>query len=152
MNRTVCRLAALIITAGSLLPAACIGGADTVAGTGTRAFTGGTTTGGTTTGGVDQALLGRWSRTILVQGESGPSNSSQLIWEFSSGGGARRTTVITDFELGVSLAEVVPALWRAASGAIDITFLPPGAGSVRYQYAVSPSRLMLGPFDLERIP
>jgi hypothetical protein len=134
----------------ALTLAGCISDTDRV--TGTLAFAGSGTSGGAGPGTVDPALVGRWSRTTFLDDNSGILHSSQLIWEFNADGGARRIIITTNLTLGAVSTETIPALWRANAGVVDITFLPPGGGSQRYQYTARASQLILGPSVLERTP
>ncbi len=124
----------------------CIGGYDRI--TGTTAYSGV----GSSAGGIDAALVGRWTRTTLLDDNSGFLHTSQLIWEFNSDGGARRIIITTNLTLGLSTTEIVPALWRAAGGAVEITLLSSNGGSLHFLYSAGLSTLSLGPFLLERLP
>ena len=137
-------IAGVIILTG--VASAC--GVDRVAGT--QAFAGSTAT--TQSGSRDPALVGTWNRTTFFQDDEGSFHSSELIWEFSADGGARRIIITSNLSLGLVVTEVAQGLWRTNRGVVDITLFTPSAATLRFQYVAGLSQLRLGPIVLERIP
>jgi hypothetical protein len=146
--RTLFRFCASALSALLLVSQiACIDGVDRV--TGTPAFSGGSAV--SPSGGRDPALVGSWRRITFFQDDEGAFHSSELIWEFSADGGARRIIITSNLTIGAAVTEVSQGIWRTSRGAVDITFFSPSSTTLRFQYSVGPSQLLLGPITLERL-
>ena len=120
-----------------------------VTGTAGAARSGTGSTGGSN-GALDARLVGRWSRTILFQDQTGAVNASPTSWRFGSDAAASRAVVATNLTFGFVDSVVTPARWRIDGGRIVITFLPAGTGGVRFDYRLDGSILILGGLPFER--
>ena len=151
MRRLTTIRARRCVLLAAILVAACTSSTDRITGVPGRTGVAGQS-GVVTPNVLDDVLLGRWSRTTIYDDNSGFIHQSQLVWEFRADGGAQRTIVTTNISLGLVATEIIPATWRTNAHVVEITLLPPGSGTLRFNYAVGLSTLILGPFTLERIP
>jgi hypothetical protein len=143
---------------GALLLAALLAGCqgDPVTITGTvgapRPGNPGTTGSGSqaTVGVIDPRIVGRWSRTILLQDDIGAVHASRTTWTFSGDATASRAVVATNLTFGIRDSVVTFARWRTESGAVVITYLPAGSGSARFDYFLQGATLVLGGIGFER--
>lgn len=140
---------AVLITAAAI--AACDG--ERVAITGTigapRPGSGGTAGGGGG-GALDSRLVGQWSRTVLFQDNIGAVHASRTTWRFRSDASASRAVVASNLTFGLVDSVVTAARWRTNGGAVELTYLPEGSGSARFDYFLQGTTLILGGIAFDR--
>jgi len=110
----------------------------------------GTTGTGTTGGSIDSRLVGRWSRTVLLQDDVGAVHASRTTWRFGADAMATRSVVATNLTFGLIDSVVTPARWRTEGGAVVFTYLPEGRGTARFDYFLQGTTLILGGLGFER--
>jgi hypothetical protein len=97
------------------------------------------------------ALVGLWTRVVVLTDNFGDTHSSRTTWEFRSDGSATRTVVAQNLSLGVSDVIIARATWRTEGSTLVITFQPPDAGTSRFFFAIFSDVLTLDGRDFVRI-
>lgn len=143
-------VAALVVSAAScqgveVLPP---GGTGSASGGGTLVGTGGTTGSGTS---ASSALLGTWTRAILLADGSGNVHESRTTWEFRQDGSALRTVLAWNLSQGFYDTIVTAAQWRVSGAQLTITYVAPAAGTASFAYAVNGDILTIGPDQFARL-
>jgi len=111
----------------------------------------GTGTGATPgTGTVDARLVGRWSRTVLLQDNSGSVHASRTTWRFGSDASATRAVVASNLTFGLVDSVVTQGRWRVQNGGLIVTYLPAGSGEARFDYLLQGPTLFLGGLAFDR--
>lgn len=121
-----------------------------ITGTAGGARTGtGTSTGGTSGSGIDSRLVGQWSRTMLFQDQTGAVHASRTTWRFRADASATRAVVASNLTFGFVDSVVTYARWRVVGGRLALSFQPPAAGDLLFDYRFEGAVLHLGgiPFD-----
>ena len=137
-------LVALIIAAG------CGERVDITGTAGAARPGGGTATGGTSGSAIDARLVGQWSRTLLLQDNTGAVHASRTTWRFASDASARRAVVASNLTFGLVDSVVTTARWRIVGGQLALSFLSPAAGDVLFEYRIDGATLYLGGIPFER--
>jgi len=152
--RTVVLTAAL---AACALQAACAG-VEVISGTGGApgGSDGGSmvgTGGGTGTGGgsASSALLGRWTRVLLVIADNGDAHESRTTWEFRQDGSAIRTVTAWNLSQGVFDTITSVAQWTASGSQLTITYIAPLTGTATFSYSINGDVLTVGPDQYARL-
>lgn len=97
------------------------------------------------------ALVGLWTRVVVITDNAGDTHSSRTTWEFRSDGSATRTVVAQNLSLGVSDVITTTATWRSEGSTLVITFQPPDSGVSRFSFAIFSNVLTLDGRDFVRI-
>ena len=135
---------------------AVVGGCDgepvTITGTSgaSRPTNPGTTGTGATSSRGDSRLFGAWSRTVLVQDNSGAVHASRTTWRFGSNASATRSVVASNLTFGIMDSVVTSARWHTEGATVVLTYLPEGSGSARFDYFFQGTTLILGGIGFER--
>ena len=98
-----------------------------------------------------QALIGLWTRVVVITDNVGDTHSSRTTWEFRSDGSATRTVVAQNLSLGVSDVITARATWRTEGSTLVITFQSPDSGTSRFSFAIFSDVLTLDGRDFVRI-
>lgn len=109
---------------------------------------------GTGTGSGSQqqnAVVGLWTRVVVITDNGGNAHSSRTTWEFRSDGSATRTLVTQNLSAGISDVISANATWHTEGSTLVITFRPPDAGTSRFFFAVFSNVLTLDGRDFVRI-
>ena len=80
-------------------------------------------------------LVGRWWRLVAFTSE-GASRTSETFWEFHADGFAERRLVTSNLTHGLSDVLVWTARWRPVGDQIEITYVAPPQGTVRFRWRV----------------
>jgi hypothetical protein len=145
----------LALTACVLALSACAGVEDLsgVADGGTTGGSGGT--GGVigTGGGGSQssALVGSWTRALLVEGANGDIHESRTNWEFRSDGSAIRQVIAWNWTTGYYDTVSSVAQWTTAGANITITYIAGSSGTLTLAWRVDGDVLTLGPDQFARV-
>lgn len=102
-------------------------------------------------GSGQHALLGLWTRVVVITDNFGDTHSSRTTWEFRSDGSATRTVVAQNLSLGVSDVITARATWRTEGSTLVISFQPPDSGTSRFSFAIFSDVLTLDGRDFVRI-
>ena len=131
---------------------ACDGEPVTITGNGgaARPTNPGTSGTGTNSTRGDSRLLGAWSRTVLIQDNSGAVHASRTTWRFEPNASATRSVVASNLTFGIMDSVVTAARWHTEGAAIALTYLPEGTGSARFDYFFQGTTLILGGIGFER--
>jgi hypothetical protein len=148
-------LALCAVLAACSLQAACAGvevisgtaGAPGGSGGGTLVGTGGGTGGGSTS----SALLGRWTRVILLIADDGQAHESRTTWEFRQDGSAIRTVTAWNLSQGVFDTVTSVAQWSTNGSQLTITYIAPATGTAIFSYSISGDVLTVGPDQYARL-
>ncbi len=97
------------------------------------------------------ALIGLWTRVVVITDNFGDTHSSRTTWEFRSDGSATRTVVAQNLSLGVSDVITARATWRTEGSTLVITFQQPDSGTSRFSFAIFSDVLTLDGRDFVRI-
>ena len=148
------RSVALAIVAGVALTACA--GVENLSGVGGGGTTGGTGgTGGVigTGGGGSQssALLGSWTRALLVEGPDGDIHESRTNWEFRSDGSAIRQVIAWNWTSGYYDTVSSVAQWTTSGGNITITYIAGSTGTLTLAWRIDGDVLTLGPDQFARV-
>lgn len=145
---------ALAIVAGVFTLSACAG-VENLSGAGDGGTTGGTGgTGGVIgTGGGSQstALVGSWTRAILVEGPDGDIHESRTNWEFRSDGSAIRQVIAWNWTTGYYDTVSSVAQWTTSGGNITITYIAGSTGTLTLAWRIDGDVLTLGPDQFARV-
>jgi hypothetical protein len=108
---------------------------------------------GTGTGsGLDHAaIVGLWTRVVVITDNAGNAHSSRTTWEFRSDGSATRTLITQNLSLGLSDVLTANATWHTEGSTLVITFRPPDTGTSRFSFSVFRNVLTLDGRDFVRI-
>jgi hypothetical protein len=108
---------------------------------------------GTQTGSGAQhnAVVGVWTRVVVLTDNAGNAHSSRTTWEFRSDGSATRTLVTQNLSAGLTDVLSAIATWRTEGSALVITFRPPDSGTSRFGFSVFGNVLTLDGRDFVRI-
>jgi hypothetical protein len=107
---------------------------------------------GTGTGsGQHNAIVGLWTRVVVITDNDGNAHSSRTTWEFRSDGSATRTVVTQNLSTGVSDVISANASWHTEGSAVVITFRTPNTGTSRFSFFVFGNVLTLDGRDFVRI-
>lgn len=135
----------------ALLMAGCAERVDITGTAGSTRSRTGTGTGATSgTGTVDTRLVGRWSRTVLIQDNGGSIHASRTSWRFGSDASATRAVVASNLTFGLVDSVVTQARWRVQNGGLIVTYLAPSSGEARFDYRLQGATLILGGLAFDR--
>ena len=149
-------LALSAVLAACLLQAACAG-VEVISGTGgAPGGSGGTMVGtgvgsGTGGGSVSNALLGRWTRVILVIADNGDAHESRTTWEFRQDRSAIRTVTAWNLSQGVFDTITTVAQWTSSGSQLTITYITPVTGTATFSYSIDGDVLTIGPDQYARL-
>lgn len=109
---------------------------------------------GPTTRGLDPALVGRWSRIVLVDAAAGLT-ASETRWTFFADGTVERRLITSNLTLGLADQVITRGRWSTAGdGTVAIVFDDASGTTLRLPYTVVPrtdgAQLTLGGLLHER--
>ena len=138
---------------GATMLAACagvevLGNDSTLVGTG--GGTGGVIGGG---GGGSQssALVGQWTRTLLVETPDGDIHESRTTWEFRADGSAIRTILAWNWTEGLYDTLTSVAQWSTSGSNLTIVYIAGTSGTLTLPWSVSGDVLTIGPDQFARV-
>ena len=145
------------VLAACALQAACAG-VEVISGTAGApgGSTGGTLVGtgagsGTGGGSTSSALLGRWTRVILLIADDGQAHESRTTWEFRQDGSAIRSVTAWNLSQGVFDTITSVAQWSANGSQLTITYIAPSTGTATFSYSINGDVLTVGPDQYARL-
>ena len=106
---------------------------------------------GTGTGSHHNAIVGIWTRVVVITDHGGSTHSSRTTWEFRSDGSATRTLITQNVSAGISDAQTANAFWRTEGSTLVITFRAPDSGTSRFGFSVFGNVLSLDGRDFVRV-
>ncbi|HJU69581.1 MAG TPA: hypothetical protein VJ650_15175 [Gemmatimonadaceae bacterium] len=106
---------------------------------------------GTGTGSHQNAIVGIWTRVVVITDNHGDAHSSRTTWEFRSDGTATRTLITQNVSAGMSDVLTANAFWRTEGATLVITFRSPDSGTSRFGFSVFGNVLSLDGRDFVRI-
>jgi hypothetical protein len=106
---------------------------------------------GTGSGSHHNAIVGMWTRAIVITDNQGTAHGSRTTWEFRSDGSATRTVVTQNLSSGISDVLTATASWHTEGSTLVITFRSPDSGTSRFGFAVFGNVLSLDGRDFVRI-
>lgn len=106
---------------------------------------------GTNTSTQHSALVGLWTRVVVLTDNQGNEHSSRTTWEFRSDGSATRTVVTHNLSAGITDVLTSNATWHTEGSTVVITFRPPDSGTSRFSFTVFGNVLTLDSRDFVRI-
>jgi hypothetical protein len=107
--------------------------------------------GGTTGGSQSSALVGSWTRALLVEGANGDIHESRTNWEFRSDGSAIRQVIAWNWTTGYFDTVSSVAQWTTAGANITITYTAGSSGTLTLAWRVDGDVLTLGPDQFARV-
>lgn len=126
-----------------------LGNDSTLAGTG---GSGGVIVGGGTGGGAQaSAMLGKWTRALLVAGPNGDIHESRTTWEFRADGSAIRYVTAWNWTAGIYDTVSSVAQWTTSGATITITYIAGSTGTLTLGWRVDGDVLTLGPDQFARM-
>ena len=156
MARPRLRIVALnAVLAACALQAACAG-VEVISGTGGAlgGSDGGTMVGtgaGSGGGSTSSAILGRWTRVILLIADDGQAHESRTTWEFRQDGSAIRTVTAWNLSQGVFDTLTSVAQWSTNGSQLTITYIAPATGTATFSYSINGDVLTVGPDQYARL-
>ena len=141
---------------GTLTLAGCAGvevlGTDSTLG-GTGGGTGGGVVGGGGTGSGAHAcaVVGQWTRALLVAGPDGDVHESRTTWEFRSDGSAIRTIIAWNWTEGIYDTLTSVAQWSTNGSKLTITYVAGATGTLTLDWRVDGDVLTIGPDQFARV-
>ena len=106
---------------------------------------------GTGTGSHHNAIVGIWTRVIVIADNEGTAHSSRTTWEFRSDGSATRTLITQNVSAGISDVLTANASWRTEGSTLVVTFRSPDSGTSRFGFSVFGNVLSLDGRDFVRV-
>ena len=106
---------------------------------------------GTGSGAHHDAIVGIWTRVVVISDNDGNAHSSRTTWEFRSDGTATRTLITQNVSAGISDVLTANALWRTEGSTLVITFRSPDSGTSRFGFSVFGNVLSLDGRDFVRV-
>lgn len=103
------------------------------------------------TGGQHNALVGIWTRVVVVSDRHGNTHSSRTTWEFRSDGSATRTLITQNLSVGISDVLTANASWHTEGSTLVVTFRFPDSGTSRFGFSVFSNVLSLDGRDFVRV-
>jgi hypothetical protein len=97
------------------------------------------------------AIIGMWTRIVVITDREGTAHSSRTTWEFRSDGSATRTVVTQNLSAGISDVLTANASWHTEGSTLVITFRSPDSGTSRFGFAVFANVLNLDGRDFVRV-
>ena len=126
-----------------------LGNDSTLVGTGGN---GGVIVGGGTGGGAQaSAMLGKWTRAILVAGPDGDIHESRTTWEFRADGSGIRYVTAWNWTEGIYDTVSSVAQWTTSGATITITYIAGSTGTLTLGWRVDGDILTLGPDQFARV-
>jgi hypothetical protein len=143
------------VLAACALQAACAG-VEVISGTGGAlgGSDGGTMVGtgaGSGGGSTSSAILGRWTRVILLIADDGQAHESRTTWEFRQDGSAIRTVTAWNLSQGVFDTLTSVAQWSTNGSQLTITYIAPATGTATFSYSINGDVLTVGPDQYARL-
>jgi hypothetical protein len=106
---------------------------------------------GTGSGSHQTAIVGLWTRVVVITDNAGNAHSSRTTWEFRSDGSATRTVVTQNLSVGISDVIAANASWHTEGSTLVVTFHAPDSGTSRFRFFVAGNLLSLDGRDFVRI-
>ena len=106
---------------------------------------------GTNTSTQHSALVGLWTRVVVLTDNQGNEHSSRTTWEFRSDGSATRTLVTHNLSAGITDVLTSNASWHTEGSTVVIAFHAPDSGTSRFSFTVFGNVLTLDGRDFVRI-
>lgn len=97
------------------------------------------------------AIVGMWTRVVVLADNQGTAHSSRTTWEFRSDGSATRTVIAQSLSTGVSDILTANASWHTEGSTLVITFRSPDSGTSRFGFAIFANVLSLDGRDFVRV-
>lgn len=113
---------------------------------------GGVIVGGGSGGGSHaSAMLGQWTRALLVEGPDGDIHESRTTWEFRADGSAIRYVTAWNWTEGIYDTLSSVAQWTTSGATITITYIAGSTGTLTLAWRVDGDVLTLGPDQFARV-
>ena len=106
---------------------------------------------GNATSGQHNAIVGIWTRVVVVTDNAGTAHSSRTTWEFRSDGTATRTLITQNLDAGISDVLSANASWHTEGSTIVISFRAPDSGTSRFGFSVFRNVLSLDGREFVRV-
>ena len=106
---------------------------------------------GTGSGSRQNAIVGIWTRVVVITDNAGNAHSSRTTWEFRSDGSATRTLITQNLSAGISDVLTATASWHTEGSTLVITFRAPDSGTSRFSFSVFSNVLTLDGRDFVRV-
>lgn len=106
---------------------------------------------GTGSGSRQNAIVGIWTRVVVITDNAGNAHSSRTTWEFRSDGSATRTLITQNVSAGISDVLTANAGWHTEGSTLVITFRALDSGTSRFSFSVFSDVLTLDGRDFVRI-
>ena len=103
------------------------------------------------TGAHHNAIVGIWTRVVVISDNDGNAHSSRTTWEFRSDGTATRTLITQNVSAGISDVLTANASWRTEGSTLVITFRTPDSGTSRFGFSLFGNVLSLDGRDFVRV-
>lgn len=139
----------LAIACGSFALAGCAG-VENLSGTGGTTRTGGVVAGG---GGGSQssAIVGQWTRAILVSTADGDIHQSRTTWEFRADHSAIRQVTAWNLSSGYYDTISSVAQWTTNGSSLTIVYIAGSTGTLTLGWSVNGDILTIGPDQFARV-
>ena len=106
---------------------------------------------GSGSGSRQNAIVGIWTRVVVITDNAGNAHSSRTTWEFRSDGSANRTLVTQNLSAGISDVLMATASWHTEGSTLVITFRAPDSGVSRFSFSLFSNVLTLDGRDFVRV-
>ena len=128
-----------------------LGNDSTLVGTG--GGTGGVIGGGGGGGGSQaSAIVGQWTRALLVETPDGDIHESRTTWEFRADGSAIRTILAWNWTEGLYDTLTSVAQWSTNGSNLTIVYIAGSTGTLTLPWSVNGDVLTIGPDQFARVP
>ena len=128
-----------------------LGTDSTLVGTGGKGGGGVIGGGGSGGGSHASAMVGQWTRALLVQTPDGDIHESRTTWEFRADGSAIRYVTAWNWTQGIYDTVSSVAQWTTNGSTITITYIAGSTGTLTLAWRVDGDVLTLGPDQFARV-
>lgn len=107
--------------------------------------------GGSGGGSHSTAMVGQWTRALLVEGPDGDIHESRTTWEFRADGSAIRYVTAWNWTEGIYDTVSSVAQWTTSGATITIVYIAGSTGTLTLGWRVDGDVLTLGPDQFARV-
>lgn len=112
---------------------------------------GGGVVGGGGGGSQSSAVLGQWTRALLVETPDGSIHESRTTWEFRADGSAIRWVTAWNWTAGIYDTITSVAQWTTNGSTMTIVYIAGTTGTLALDYRIDGDVLTLGPDQFARV-
>jgi len=102
-------------------------------------------------GSQSSAVVGTWTRALLVETPDGSIHESRTTWEFRADGSGIRTVTAWNWTAGIYDTITSVAQWSTNGATMTIVYIAGSSGTLTLAYRIDGDVLTLGPDQFARV-